>query len=315
MSEITVLLPVYNSAKYLPETLASLRAQTLKDFTILAINDGSQDESGSILDSYAIQEPRLKIVHQENKGLTNTLAWGVEQTETPFIARIDADDLCASNRLEKQLETFRNDKSGKLAVLGSAYIPIDAKSRKIGGITQPPKTHKEIEQGLWNGQSVMAHPSVMLCREAALTVGNYRKPFDNAEDYDLWLRIMNGGYHLQNLSEPLLRYRRHDSNISMIHCKEQLYSTAVALWDARQKKAEKETSLPYELNDQALMALGFKNKHIKQLRALSLLRRGKSQVLQRQWRKTFPLLPKLAATPLATLQAIRGGVKSSVPVA
>lgn len=314
MTKITVLLPVYNAARFLPETLASLRAQTLADFKILAINDGSTDESGAILDSYASQESRLQVVHQENQGFAKTLAWGVKQCKTPLIVRLDADDLALPQRFEKQYAAFQSARE-KLAVLGSGFHVINTTGRAIETV-KPPTMHDDITNQLWRGRSVIAHPSVMMRRDAVLAVGNYRKPFDHAEDFDLWIRISQN-YALANLPEPLIRYRRHQNNVSTVNAKIQFYSTALALWDALRHRAydnsETLPPLPQEITKDSLRSLGFSVQALSCLDALALLRQGKSSLLQKKWVAALRCALRLGAMPYSTVKALRGGVLGCVP--
>ena len=100
MAQITIILPVYNVEKYLRQCLDSIVNQTFKDFVCLCINDGSSDNSLSILREYAQKDERFKIVTQENKGLSVTRNVGIKNTNTKYLTFIDSDDWITENYLE-----------------------------------------------------------------------------------------------------------------------------------------------------------------------------------------------------------------------
>ena len=100
MSQITIILPVYNVEKYLPQCLDSIISQTFKNFECICVNDGSKDSSLSILQEYAERDERFKIISQENKGLSGARNTGIKNTNTKYITFIDSDDWIAENYLE-----------------------------------------------------------------------------------------------------------------------------------------------------------------------------------------------------------------------
>ena len=102
---ITVLMPVYNDAKYLKETIDNVLSQTFRDFLFLIINDGSTDETELVIQSYS--DDRIKYLKNEaNLGLVKTLNKGIDLVETEFLARMDADDLWVETKLEKQIDVL-----------------------------------------------------------------------------------------------------------------------------------------------------------------------------------------------------------------
>lgn len=97
---VSFIIPVYNAAHYLREALDSLQAQTLKDVEFICINDGSQDESGAILDEYAQKDSRFRIYHRNNCGVSETRNFGMAQAKGEYIAFMDADDFVEPNLAE-----------------------------------------------------------------------------------------------------------------------------------------------------------------------------------------------------------------------
>lgn len=101
MAEISVIVPVYNTSKYLKACLSSLSAQTWKDFEIIAVNDGSGDHSLEILNEYAKKEPRLKVVNQKNQGIGAVRNLGIQLASGSYITFIDSDDTIYPSMLER----------------------------------------------------------------------------------------------------------------------------------------------------------------------------------------------------------------------
>src|SRR5262245_44814994 len=101
LPKVTVLMSVYNGMPYLTEAVDSVVGQTLKDWILLIIDDGSTDGTAAYLDS--LTDPRIQVVHQENRGLAGALNHGVDLCQTEYLARLDADDVALPTRFEKQL--------------------------------------------------------------------------------------------------------------------------------------------------------------------------------------------------------------------
>ena len=130
---ISILMSVYNGEKYLHAAVDSILKQTFKDFEFIIINDGSIDRSREILESY--QDERIVLIHQENKGLTRALNKGLSLAKGEFIARMDADDSCKPERLEKQVAFLRENPG--IVLLGSNCFNIDGDGDIIGQIDLP----------------------------------------------------------------------------------------------------------------------------------------------------------------------------------
>lgn len=224
MPLLSVVLPVYNAARFLRSALDSVLDQDFRDFECIAINDGSTDESPLILEEYQARDPRVRLLHQRNVGLVDTLNRGVALARAPLIARMDADDICLAGRFTTQFQHFsgRNDLGvlgGQIQLIDEAGAPLRLVSYPAGG--------KELETFLVRG-SPLAHPAVMLRKAAVEQAGLYRKAFKHAEDYDLWLRVHEAGYAIENLTVPLIGYRQHEGNVSVIHRREQALATLAA---------------------------------------------------------------------------------------
>jgi GT2 family glycosyltransferase len=230
---ISAILPVYNGKAYLQEAVESILAQTFTDFELIIINDGSTDGSGALLRELAAHDQRIVLVERANGGLVSALNEGIERAHSGIIARMDADDVAMPQRFALQFAQMGREPD--LGVLGS-FINIIDKEGHIIRLADYPVTSTETARFLEHGCPV-AHPSVMIRRDAVLKAGGYRKAFSHCEDYDLWLRISELGYGIANLPKVLLNYRMHGANVSTIHREAQELGSLIARLAHRMRKA------------------------------------------------------------------------------
>lgn len=200
---VTVLLPVYNAERYLREAIGSVLQQTFTDFELLAINDGSTDSSEAIVLSFGDERIRY-ISNKGNKGLIYTLNRGIELARGQYIARMDGDDICHPQRLEKQVAYLQQS---SVALVASTVEMISE-----NGSPLPPwkddrqhTTPQSIRAFLLRDNCI-AHPSIM-ARTEVMREYRYQSDQKEAEDYDLWLRLSADGQEIAKINEPLLRYR------------------------------------------------------------------------------------------------------------
>ena len=205
---VTVLLPVHDGADHLRASLASVLAQSFRDFELLAIDDASTDETAAILAGVA--DGRLRILRNErNLGLTATLNRGIGEALGAYIARQDADDLSDPGRLEAQVRRLEDEPG--LALLGCSYRRIDEDGREEG-LRPAPTTVTAIRWRLLF-LSAFAHSSVMIRASTLADVGSYDERFAYAQDYELWSRIART-HAVSALPEPLVSYRRSGSSLT-----------------------------------------------------------------------------------------------------
>lgn len=228
---VTVLMSVFNGEAYLKKTIESILDQTFSDFEFLIINDGSTDDTGAILEHEAKRDTRIKVFEQDNQGLVASLNFGLRKARGQLIARIDADDIAYPLRLEKQVAYM--DDHPEILVLGSAITLIDEKGRTVKEINYPTGTNK-VKSAMMLG-SKLAHPAVMMRREQVIQAGAYREACRHAEDYDLWLRLLEIG-KIDNLDEALLYYRQHDKKISVTESFTQRLATECARFAYQMRK-------------------------------------------------------------------------------
>jgi glycosyltransferase involved in cell wall biosynthesis len=202
MVALTVLLPVRDGAATLDAAISSIRRQTFGDFELLVLDDGSRDASPDIAGGHAAEDARVRLLANPASGLVAALNLGIASANAPLVARMDADDIALPERFEQQLERLAAEPD--LLVLGTATIRIDAEGRRLS-VAIPPVDPAEVARAL-ELVNVIAHPTVVMRKDALEAVGGYRRAYLRAEDHDLWLRLAERG-KLSNLAEPLLEYR------------------------------------------------------------------------------------------------------------
>ncbi|MDF5718620.1 MAG: glycosyltransferase [Rhizonema sp. NSF051] len=223
MSErVTWLLPIKNGMPYLLETLASVEAQTYKNWEVLAWDNGSTDGTVDELKKWIPSRLPGRVITGEPYGVGGSLARMVEECKTELCARIDADDVNLPERLEKQVAFMTGHPN--VAVVGSQMYFMN----ELGVIREQlytvPLHHDDIVHAMLSYNSI-PHPSVLFRRSAVLEVGNYQE-IPNVEDYDLWLRIALR-YKLANLEIPLVRYRIHSKSVTQLAIKQNRIDDAI----------------------------------------------------------------------------------------
>ncbi|OXS29347.1 MAG: hypothetical protein BCS36_00250 [Desulfovibrio sp. MES5] len=200
-AELTVLLPVFNGAQHVAEAVESILAQTFTNFELLVINDGSTDNTLTILEQFAAQDARVRIVSRENRGLIASLNQGLALSSTDIIVRMDADDIALPHRLERQLAFMKAHPDVDVCGTGLVFFETGQEKRL-------PENHDALlVLTLFN--TPVFHPTVIMRKSSVLTVGGYSSNAPCAEDYDLWERMLHSGSRFANLDEVLLRYRVH----------------------------------------------------------------------------------------------------------
>jgi glycosyltransferase involved in cell wall biosynthesis len=229
---ISVLLPVYSAERYLRGAIDSILAQTFSDFELLALDDGSTDQSLGILREYESKDIRIRVISRENRGLVSSLNELISESRGRYLARMDSDDVCYPKRFERQIEFLESNPN--YVVIGGAVLRVNSNGLPIGPIL-PPCEHDQIDGSQTRGHSSIWHPTVMMRKDAVLKVGGYRNDYQHAEDLDLWLRLGEIG-KLANLPEVVLRFRLHENSISqknVLAQREAAIRACQSAWDRR----------------------------------------------------------------------------------
>lgn len=208
---ISVVMPVYNAERYLRLAVDSILAQTLPDFELIAVDDGSKDRSKEILEEYAARDRRVRVVSRPNTGIVSALNDGLAVARGNFIARMDGDDWVTPHRFEKQAAFLREHPA--CVCVGAFFNYMDAKGALVKW--NPRETDPaKIEKALLSGDGgALIHPVIMARRAAVDQAGRYRTEAQWVEDLDLYLRLAQIG-ELSNVSEVLLHYRYHSQSVN-----------------------------------------------------------------------------------------------------
>ena len=228
--KISVVMPVWNGEQYLCEAIDSILNQTFKDFEFIILDDGSTDETPSILDEYAKRDSRIRIIPLDHQGIVIALNQGVDAARADWVARMDCDDISHHNRLEKQWKAIQQAKYTVLCHSGFEYIGEIQEDLRTPRLV---RTKSLLKLRLCS-QSPIVHPTVMFRKDAFLAVGGYRKEERHAEDFGLWGRLQDLGT-VVGFAESLLKFRIHQQSISKQKMEEQAsVAKAIALRHCQQ---------------------------------------------------------------------------------
>jgi len=215
MTVVSVLMPCFNSAGTLLDALGSLTAQSLVDFEVIAVDDGSDDATAAILKEWAAVDGRIRPIFQPHRGIVVALNNGWQACGSPYIARMDADDLAHPGRLERQV-AFLNAHP-ETSVLGCRVRGFPQEQVRQGFLIyldwqNSLLTDEDIRREMFV-ESPLAHPSVVIRREWLSKVSGYQ---DHGwpEDYDLWLRLYLAGARFAKLPDFLLEWREHPERLT-----------------------------------------------------------------------------------------------------
>lgn len=208
LPQVSILMPVYNTAPYLREAMDSMLSQTFTDFELIVLNDCSPDNAEEILDTY--DDPRIvRYRGEKNVGLSNVLNVGIEMARGKYIARMDSDDISLPNRLQVQVDYLETHPEIDLVSVGMRLFGAkeevwireqNPEKVKIEALFHSPVLHAS---SVWRKDSFEKHGL------------RFRQEMVPAEDYDLWTRALTKGLKLANLPEVLYKYRLHSSQATL----------------------------------------------------------------------------------------------------
>jgi len=218
---VSVILPVHNGEHYFREAINSIRRQSFRDFQFIIIDDGSIDGTPNIIRKAEREDPRIvSLVNDGNRGLPAALNRAIGRAEGEYIVRMDADDVAHPDRIERQVRYM--EQNPHIVASGTWAMRIDERGLPVS-LWKSPIKHEEIAERLLKGRGgQVIHPTAILRTKTLREVGGYREQdWGYAEDYDLWLRLLDVGT-LANLPTPLLRYRISMSRVTTANRTEQL---------------------------------------------------------------------------------------------
>ncbi|MDW7657501.1 MAG: glycosyltransferase [Bacillota bacterium] len=210
MPKVSVIMPAYNAEPFISEAINSVLRQTFTDFEFIIINDCSADRTADIVSSF--QDSRITLLHNDvNSGIAATMNKGLNHATGTYIARLDHDDICLPDRLQKQVAFL--DAHPEICAVGSAIMRFNTQGDL--GTTVLPVNPKQAKVNLLANASI-ASPTVML-RGSVIRTHQlwFRSDYDTAEDYDLWRRLIKIA-DISNLPDVLLRYRMHGAQATQV---------------------------------------------------------------------------------------------------
>lgn len=266
--KISIVLPAYNAEKHINKTIQSIQRQTLQQYELIVVDDGSTDNTAQFIRKHNDQRIHL-ISLAKNSGIVNALNTGIKHATTAYIARMDADDICHKHRLQQQYDFLQqNPNIGAVSCRVQCEVTQKNKGmQEFVAWTNTLITHDEIYRNRFV-ETPLVHPSMTFRKSLIDQYGDYSHKFP--EDYELWLRWLHNGVRIQKLPEYLLTWndpphrltrtdpRYHESQFYA--CKTHYLAkwlkrkniTNVVVWGAGKKARQYTTLLQvYDINIQA----------------------------------------------------------------
>lgn len=215
---VSIILPAYNCEKYISEAVNSILQQVYDNFELIIVNDGSTDNTSSILAS--ISDQRMKVINNDgNKGLIYSLNRAIDESQGEYIARMDADDMATNDRIEKQVHWLLHHPN--TAAVGT-FIKImhEDSTEKGEWLLDRQTVSSDAIKKVMPKENCLAHPTMMM-RADILKRYKYSASQKNIEDYDLWLRMLADGLVIEKISQPLLYYREHSTSVTSKYLRSQ----------------------------------------------------------------------------------------------
>ena len=205
MPKVSIIMAVYNGSDYLRQCLDSFVVQTFRNFEFLVMDDGSTDDTATILKEYALKDDRFKCFSQENKGLAVALNTLIKKSVGEYVARMDVDDLASPDRLAAQVEYLDAHREVDLVTCGVAHFSKDGRLLfAFCPMARDPGADADILSGKRN---TLVHGSVMMRANSLKTFAMpYRTRY--GQDYDLWIRCLARGWRFATVPKVLYYYRK-----------------------------------------------------------------------------------------------------------
>ena len=225
---ISCILPVFNGEKFLKAATLSVLSQTLRDFELIVVDDGSSDATPAMLAEMAATDARIVVLRQTNAGIVGALNAGLGIAQGRYVARMDADDICLQDRFEFQASYL--DRHPECVMVGGYAEKFSDERSGIGISTCGWRSRTDLTC-FPPKLAVSVHPLIMMRVETLRAMGGYREGYPFAEDYDLFIRASRFG-EIQNPPKIVLRYRVHAGSISVQRTETQEWAALAAEFDA-----------------------------------------------------------------------------------
>jgi hypothetical protein len=257
---VSFVMPVRNGQRYLREAVESVLRQTVSDLELIAVDDGSSDASGDILNEYATTDSRVVVLRTEAIGQAEARNAAVAIARAEAVAFLDHDDVAYPDRVERQL-AFLSDHED-VALVGGALTFIDRAGRVFAESVRYPVTDAEIRDAFSHTTPIL-QSAATIRRSAFHEAGGYRRLFADSEDLDLWLRVADR-HRLANLEEPVVHYRIHAGQSTAIRMERQSMTSLGARLSARARAAGRPEPFEgaHQLGRDVLVAAGATEEEI-----------------------------------------------------
>lgn len=187
MPRVSVVMSVYNDADRVEQAVHGILDQTFRDLELIVVDDGSGDGSAAVLDRLAAEDSRMRVIHQDNTGLTRALIRGCNEARGEYIARQDSDDWSHPQRIAEQVDLLDRDR--RLGFVSCTTEYIGPGNEHLSNMSRPSDPEAATRGLLDERQGPPAHGSVMFRKSLYQQVGGYRPEFHYSQDADLWLRM------------------------------------------------------------------------------------------------------------------------------
>lgn len=208
MPKISVIIPVYNGARTIKKTIKSVLDQTFQDFEIVIINDGSIDQTLSVIKE--IKDAKIKVYSYSNSGVSAARNQGISNAQGEYISFIDADDLWTVDKLELQYQALANNPSAKIAYSWTDWIDEDDRFLR-------PAARLSFEGNIYANLLIIdfmgCGSNPLILRECFLAVGGFDSTLRGGEDWDLWIRLA-ARYEFVCVRSPQILYRQTTTSVS-----------------------------------------------------------------------------------------------------
>lgn len=241
MKLVSIILPTFNGASrgFLEESIGSVLNQTYKNYELIIVDDGSNDDTRIFCEKY-LKRPGIKYIYQENKGLAGARNTGIKMSKGEYICFIDDDDIWLKNKLKKQISFIKKHKDIKIGMVFTSieFIEEDGRHRR----NQSHIANGDIYKKLFYENIIDAPSSVMIKKEVFNEVGLFKEEMKSCEDYEIWFRIAKK-YHIYSLNEVLVKYRLHKKNMSKNGKKSEFYKYLALYYALENDKSINEDSV------------------------------------------------------------------------
>ena len=234
--QVSVVMSVYNGAATLRDSVQSILSQEGVDLEFIVVDDGSSDASAVILDEFVRADRRIRVIHQENRGLTRALIRGCAEATGEFIARQDCGDVSLPGRLRAELRVLESGSDIALVSCGTCFVgPVGEQLYEVS-IANDDAANGLMALDIGRARGPAHHGSTLFRREGYERVGGYREQFYFAQDLDLWTRLIEQGRHVA-LPDVLYKASFALGSISGQHRRQQIATAKIIRECARMRRA------------------------------------------------------------------------------